>query len=328
MDAAKKATCWQDWIEKRYVVLILGALALGLLAPKAFGSLQGLTKIILVVNMFTLATGCTTREFMSVLRTPGKIIAIIVFAYGGLAALAYGMGQLVFPDAPQITAGLVLIAVLPVAMTSALWTDLAKGDLALTLSIVALTTFSAGIVIPTVMSVVAGQLIEFDSRSLVIDLVKTVIVPTVVGLAFRHRFPAPTQQIRPYLSLGVRLNTFLMMAINTAVMLPYLEGVGLTVVLIVLAVLAQLILSYIAGYGFASLLFSNNLAARISVAYVCGMRNNAAGIVIAVAYFPPLVSLPVILSILIQQPLASFVRQVVLSRVRQTANDPSVVHIS
>ena len=257
------------------------------------------------------------QEFLNVLKSPFQILAIVLFIYGFLPLLAFGLGSLLFPNHPEITAGLVLIAVLPVAMTSAFWTDLAKGNLPLTLSIITLTTFLAGLVTPGVMGVMAGQLVEFDAQALVVKLIKTVIIPCIIGLLFRQKFPATTKKAKPYLDLGVRLNVFLILAINGAVMRPYLSDVGPRVFVIIFAVFAYVLLSYLTGFGFASLLFPKDLGSRISVSFVSGMRNNGAGIVIALAYFPPLVAMPVILSILLQQPMASIVKRLVDYRAGQ-----------
>jgi predicted Na+-dependent transporter len=41
--------------------------------------------------------------------------------------------------------------------------------------------------------------------------------------------------------------------------------------------------------------------------YTTGMRNNSLGIVLAFSFFEPRAAVPVLLSILIQQPMASFV---------------------
>ncbi len=302
----------RDWVESRYIALIMASLALGLLAPSVFTGLEGLTSLILMVNMFTLALGCTAAEFIAVMRTPLKVLLTVLFLYGVIPVLAFGWGRMIFPGDPQLVAGMVLIAVLPVAMTSAFWTDLTKGNLPLTLSIITFTTFLAGIITPGVMSLVAGKLIEFDAMSLVIKLVKTVIIPTIVGIVVREKFPKQTGAAKPYLNLGVRLNIFLILAINAAVMRPFLGDVGPKVLLIIFAVLVQVLLSYLGGYGFAYLLFPKDAGSRVSISYVSGMRNNGAGIVIALAYFPPLVAMPVILSILLQQPLASVFRTLVL----------------
>ena len=117
------------------------------------------------------------REFLNVLKSPFQILAIVLFIYGFLPLLAFGLGSLLFPNHPEITAGVGSDCRLPVAMTSAFWTDLAKEQPSSNLSIITLTTFLAGLVTPGVMGVMAGQLVEFDAQALVVKLIKTVIIP-------------------------------------------------------------------------------------------------------------------------------------------------------
>lgn len=302
------------WIESHLIIFLFTGLMVGFAQEPFFRSLEGLISPILVVNMFTLALGCTIAEFALILRSPWKVISTIAFIYGVIPVAALGIGRVLFPTAPELIAGLVLIAVLPVAVTSAVWTDLAHGNLPFTLSIITLTTLLAGVITPTAMTLVAGTLIAFDAMGLVLDLVKTVIIPVVVGLFVRQLLPRFAQRIRPALNLLVKVNIVITLAINAAVMKPLLGDMGAKVFWIVGAVFMLVAFSYLAGYMFGGILFRGDRKTRISTAYVCGMRNNGAGIVIASAYFPPLVALPVIMSILLQQPIATIIRTFTVKR--------------
>lgn len=305
------------WLNAYLIVFLLAGLAVGFVLDAFFSSLETLISPILVVNMFTLALGCTIAEFALVLRSPGKVIATVLFIYLIIPVTALGIGYAFFPHAPELTAGLVLITVLPVAVTSAVWTDLSDGNLPFTLSIITLTTLLAGIITPTAMTLVAGTLIEFDAISLVLDLVKTVILPVIVGLVVRQLLPRFAQTIKPVLDILVKINIVITLAINSAVMKPYLGGIGAKVLWIIGAVFLLILFSYLLGYIFGGIVFRRDRETRISTAYVCGMRNNGAGLVIASAYFPPLVALPVIMSILLQQPLANVIRAITVSRTQK-----------
>ena len=81
-----------------------------------------------MVNMFTLALGCTPREFLNVLVALSDSCYRLVYLW--FLPAAFGLGSLPFPNHPGSPG--FLIAALPVAMTSAFWTDLAKGNLPLT----------------------------------------------------------------------------------------------------------------------------------------------------------------------------------------------------
>ena len=71
-----------------------------------------------------------------------------------------------------------------------------------------------------------------------------------------------------------------------------------------LVVFLQMMGGYLLGFAITTLL-GLDYAASITMTYAATMRNNGAGILIAVSYFSPLMALPITLNTLIQQPIAS-----------------------
>jgi predicted Na+-dependent transporter len=68
-------------------------------------------------------------------------------------------------------------------------------------------------------------------------------------------------------------------------------------------VIALVALCYGLGFLFTAPMRDHSL--QTTVSYATGMRNISLGIVLALGYFSPLAAVPVVLSILIQQPVAT-----------------------
>jgi BASS family bile acid:Na+ symporter len=85
-----------------------------------------------------------------------------------------------FPDA--VAAGVVLIGVCPAGASSNVMTYLAKGNIALSLSITMLATFVSPIITPLLMRALAGQLIAVDTVGMMISILNMILVPVAAGL--------------------------------------------------------------------------------------------------------------------------------------------------
>ena len=300
-----------DWINSKYFILVLVFLGLGMVFSGFFGPMRAIVGLLLGINMFVLALNCRLDEFRQIGVLWKKLALILLIIYGLVPLFALTLGKAVLPSEMSLAAGLVLISILPVAMSSAFWTETANGNLPLTLSIITVTTLLSGLLIPILMQVYVGKAIDFDASGLVAGLSKTVIAPVFLGLLARHYFPSPTKVAKPYLDVGIRVIMLVTVSINAAVIVPYVKDMGWNIAIVIGAILVHILASYIIGYIFAMVAFPHDPDMRISIAYTSGMRNNSAGIVIALAYFPPLVAVPVILSILLQQPMAALLRPVI-----------------
>ncbi len=306
------------WISSKYCFLVVASLILGLLAPGIFVRLRSGVNILLAVTMFTMALSCRFSDFQQVARLWKRLAFILVISYGIVPLFALSLGKIILPGEPSLAAGLVLISLLPVAVTSALWTEVNEGNLPVTLSIISVTTLLSGVVIPVLMQVYVGAIVEFDSAALVAGLVKNVLIPVIIGIGVNQYLPNPAKAVKPFLDVVVKICLFLVVAINAAVIVPYLEQMGKVLLGVILAIMIHVFACYVVGYCSARLVFPHRPDIQTSILYTSSMRNNAAGIAIALAYFSPFVAVPVILSILFQQPMAALVKTLLDRRARES----------
>ena len=307
-----------QWISSKFCFLVVGSMILGLLFPGFFVRLRSGVNTLLAVTMFTMALSCRFSDFGQVARLWKRLALILAISYGIIPLFALSLGKIILPSEPSLAAGLVLISLLPVAVTSAFWTETNGGSLPVTLSIISTTTLLSGLIIPVLMHLYVGAIVEFDSTALVIGLVKNVLIPVIIGIGVNQCFPDSTKAAKPYLDVGVKICLFLVIAINAAVIVPYLEQMGRVLLGVILAIIIHILACYIVGYCASRLVFPHRPDIQISILYTGAMRNNSAGIAIALAYFSPMVAVPVILSILFQQPMAALVTAVLNKMTRES----------
>jgi|LFRM01.1.fsa_nt_gb BASS family bile acid:Na+ symporter len=295
---------WNSWLEARFTWLILASLAFGMLCP-------GLARVVFIAPyfialiMFLVALRCRLADVVRALRSPGKIGLLLLLTYLVMPFFAWTMAKGFLAHEPQLAAGLVLINSLPVAATCSMWAGIAGGDLALGLTAVSLTTLLSGLATPAVLALFIGTMIDFDPGPLMRGLFWTVMIPVALGLIVGERRRAFIDSHGPQIGLLVKPFMLSMLAINAALLVPYLQGIpAVELVRLYLVVFMQMMGGYLLGFAI-TVFFGLDYAASITMTYAATMRNNGAGILIAVSYFSPLMALPITLNTLIQQPIAS-----------------------
>lgn len=259
----------------------------------------------LMFMVFVMGTSCTLQSLRSVALAPRRFLVALFVVYVLMPVLGYGIGRLFYAEGSPYAVGHLLIAVTPVAITSTVWTGMSHGNIALSLALVTFVTVVSGFYIPLQMSVFAGRTVEFDSFVLMGNLVRTIVLPVLLGIFVRHRSRGGIQAHRSYLDLITKVMMLVLLAVNGAVVRPHLQQMDGRLLRSVLVVTLHTSLNFAVGYLASMSLLGKRDRSLPTVVYAASMKNNAAGIVIALSHFGPLVALPVVLNMILQQFWAS-----------------------
>ncbi|ORC37778.1 hypothetical protein B4O97_01895 [Marispirochaeta aestuarii] len=251
--------------------------------------------------VFVVGTSCTLESFRSVITDPrGFFIALgVIFIL--MPLIGYLMGFFFHSGTPAYAAGHFLLSVTPVAITSMVWTGIAGGHIALSLALVTVVTLVSGVNIPFQMAFFMGKVVEFDALALTGSLSRTIVIPVILGLALRNRAPKAVVPLRPYFDLVTKLMMLVIITVNGAVVRPYVQGFDWEIIRLFLLVGLHNFLNFFSALAVAALFLGRRHMALPSVVYASSMKNTAAGIVIALNYFGPVVALPVVFSMMMQQ---------------------------
>ncbi|WP_271400798.1 bile acid:sodium symporter family protein [Salinicoccus roseus] len=254
---------------------------------------------------FTGALGMDFKDFRMVVKYPGAILLSILFLHILMPVWGYMLATVLLDDA-LLTIGFTLAVAVPTGVTSIIWVTITRGNLPLALSIVLLDTLLAPLILPLILVVVAGTAVTIDSTSLIMGLLWMIVLPTLVGILMNEVTRGKVKD-----TWGSRLAPFskisllLIIMINGSVIAPYLQNFSWEIISILLLVL----FITLSAYAFA-LVTGHYLLEEPSIVttftYNVGMRNISVGVVIATAYFPPKVAMPVVFCMLFQQLIASF----------------------
>ncbi len=290
-----------EFISAYLTLFVIVCIAAGLLFAPQIAPLSAALPYMLFFMVFVMGTSCTLDSLKSVVAAPKGFLVTLVVVYLCMPVIGYGIGLLFYGPGSSYAVGHFLIAITPVAITSTIWTAISNGNIALSLSVVTFATVLSGFYIPLQMSIFMGQAVFFDSRELMSNLVQTIVIPVLLGLAARHTMGRSVERFRPGLDLTTKEMMLVLLAINGAVVRPYMQSLDADLPWVLVAVVVHTVANFFIAFVISRLLLGRNDRALPTVVYAASMKNNAAGIVIALNHFGPIVALPVVLNMIMQQ---------------------------
>ncbi|MDR0995290.1 MAG: bile acid:sodium symporter family protein [Tannerella sp.] len=312
MDFYRLCNTTNKALEKLMPILTPAALAAGFFFSKVF-----IVFAPFVVEFFALLTlsgalRLTVGDMARCLRHPFPILLFLLVCHVLIPLLAFGASRLLFAANAAVIAGYVLLYATPTAVSTTIWAQIYKGDMALTLTIILLDVLLAPIVTPATVALLVGAKVHLDMSHMAWELVLMVVIPTLVGIFLNESSHGKIpDKIAPPLAPLAKLSIFFLIAGNTAVAAPSIHLSDPLTLLVGILCLVLGIAAYLVAAPVARLakLPSDK---TVSLVMACGMRNISAGATIAIRFFPTQSALPCLLGIVFQQMLAAIVGKAVL----------------
>ncbi len=175
-----------------FTVVIFAMVAIAMYHPQYFldwggFKLSNLIIPLIQVIMFGMGTSMSLQDFAGVVKTPKGVVIGVMCQFSIMPALGFTLAS-ISGFSPEIAAGIVLIGCSPSGLASNVMSYLAKANLALSITITAITTLLAPFVTPFLMKLLAGALVEIDVFKMMWDIIKMVILPIGAGLIFNKLF--------------------------------------------------------------------------------------------------------------------------------------------
>jgi bile acid transporter len=158
---------------------------------------QVLLALLLVVLMVGMGATLTVDAFREVVRKPRGPLIGLASQFGWMPLIAFGLAHaLALP--PELAIGLIVVGCTPGGTTSNLFTYYARADLALSITMTALSSVAAVVLMPLALRVYAAP---FSSATLAVPYTNIaatlalMLVPMGIGMAVRHRSPAAAARV-------------------------------------------------------------------------------------------------------------------------------------
>ena len=265
---------------------ILGT-AVALARPEYLTPLGPAIVPLLGVVMFGMGLTMTARDFVEVARRPLLIAGGTAMQFGIMPLAAWTVGRaLNLP--PELLAGLVLVGACPGGTASNVICYLARGDVALSISLTTVSTLLAVLLTPALAWLYVGQSVPVPVVPMLLSILNVVILPVVAGVVINRIFGTSFAKVRgafPVISVAaivviiaivVALNAGRVAALGGPVLIAVVlhNGVGLS-----------------AGYGLPRLFGLDTRICR-TIAIEVGMQNSGLGVALANQFFSATAALP------------------------------------
>jgi BASS family bile acid:Na+ symporter len=171
-----------------YTLWIFTAVTASMFYPHYFISIGGfqLKKLIvplLQIIMFGMGSQMSFSDLTGVIRMPKGVFVGVLSHYLIMPLVGFAIAGL-FNFPPEISAGIILIGCVPSGLASNVMSFLAKANLALAVTVGAISTLLSPLVTPLLMKYLGGQYIEVKFWSMMLDILNMIILPIVAGFIF------------------------------------------------------------------------------------------------------------------------------------------------
>jgi len=236
--------------------------------------------------MFVLGLGLTGGDFLRVIKQPrdffvGAFSQIIL-----LPIIAFILVK-IWPIAPELAIGVMIIAAAPGGVTSNLLTSFAKGDVALSISLTAIISLLSVITIPFIVLTSVGLLNDTNITqgislfSMSRDMFLIVTVPVILGMLLR-RFASGTALKFEPIAKKISIALFILVLLGAIAaerenVISYFAQAGL--ITFVLNVVMMVAAYYVAN------LLASGIEQKKCITIECGLQNGTLAIFVATSIF-------------------------------------------
>ncbi len=281
---------------------VLVASGLALLRPELFTWFSGpLIPVGLGIIMLSMGMTIGFDDFRRIGRERGSVLPGVALQYTLMPALGWSLARL-FDLPTPFAVGLILVSCCPGGTASNVIAFLARADVALSVTMTAVSTLLAVLMTPALTEALAGSRVDVPAGGLLLNTVQVVVLPVVAGALIKWRFPVASQRILPVAPL-VAVVAITLIAASVI-------GSGRQQVLeagprLIGAVFCLHVGGFALGYLTGRLFLRRELAAR-TVSIEVGMQNSGLGVVLAQQNFAnPLVALPCAISAVVHSLVGS-----------------------
>ena len=277
------------FIEKYFVLIILLTVIITLVNPTIFlwvlEDIGGVSilNILLGIILFGMGTTLKLDDFLNVFKRPKEIVIGLSTQYLIMPLLALTLAN-IFSLNEALTVGLVLVGTVPGGTASDVITFLAKGDLALSVSLTAVSTVISPILTPLITLILIGNHIVFSPVDMFISIIQIVILPIALGLLVNYKFPKFTKKLKEYLPA---ISSIAICLIIGGVLGANKQAILSTSGIIMLVIILQYCLAILLGLGIGYIT-GMKTKQSVTIAIELAFQNSGLSTSLAKTHFPNL----------------------------------------
>ncbi len=176
----------------QFTAWIIAVVAAAMIYPARFlhiGNFDMMNKWVMLIAiqlvMFGMGTQMSVKDFAGVAKSPRGVLVGIVCHFSVMPLVGLALTKL-FAFPPEIAAGVILIGSCSSGLASNVMAFMAKSNLALSVTVTAITTMVAPIMTPLWMKLLVDTTVPVSFFNMMVEIIKIVLVP--IGAALLHDY--------------------------------------------------------------------------------------------------------------------------------------------
>ncbi|WP_129562479.1 ketopantoate/pantoate/pantothenate transporter PanS [Paraburkholderia dokdonensis] len=242
---------------------------------------------LLTIIMLSMGVTLSFADFQRVFTRPAPVLAGIVLHYLVMPLAAWVIAHALHMP-PDLTAGMVLVGSVASGTASNVMIYLARGDVALSVTISALSTLVGVFATPLLTRFYVDASIVVDVHGMLMSILQIVALPIAVGLVVNRLAGGLVRRVEPILPLVSMVS---ILAIIAAVVGGTHASIATVGPLVALGVVLHNGIGLLGGYWGGRLLGFDESVCR-TLAIEVGMQNSGLAATLGKLYFSPLAALP------------------------------------
>ena len=242
---------------------------------------------LLGIVMFAMGMTLSMDDFRRVLKSPRVIGLGLILQYGLMPLIAFVIA-IVLNLSTTLMAGLILVGTCPGGTASNVICYLGRGDVALSITLTAISTLLAVFLTPVLTWLYIGQEVPVPIIKMMLTVLNIIILPVAMGIIVNRYFGQHLTQAKVLLPAISVIAIVFIISIIVALNAHQISQLAIPVIV---AVLLHNGLGLVGGYTIAKYLGYDEKICR-TLAIEVGMQNSGLGVALATKYFTPLAALP------------------------------------
>ena len=256
-------------------------------APATFRTLLPWVSWLLMLVMFGMGATLTFADFRRVLLRPAPVIAGIGLHYLVMPLTAFLLAR-VLNMPPELTAGMILVGSVASGTSSTVMVYLSRGDVALAVTIGALSTLVGVAATPLLTWLYVGDAVPVNVQGMLLSILQIVVLPVALGLLLNHFARPVVRTVEPALPL---VSILAILTIISAVVAGSAGSIASVGFVVLVGVILHNAIGLLGGYWGARLMGFDESICR-TLALEVGMQNSGLAATLGNLYFSPLAALP------------------------------------
>jgi len=277
-------------IEKHFWIVLLAGIILGLFPPVEVNAPPYVPKILLGMMLFMAFLKIDALEVIENMKN-FRLMLWVTFVYMLAVPLGFYFTARIFDQ--EFAVAMLLLTSMPAGVATPVLTDIARGNIPLSMSLAILTQFVAPFSVPLLFWLLNISSVNINELLILKDIAILVFVPMILSQFAKRLLPRAVEKSQKFFTSFNVFILFSFMYITISSQRGIILGNPAGVIWKLAVLYLVFIILHIVGYvSVPRQSRQNRIAVSIGSAYV----NNGLAIVLAVSYFSPSVLILMVLS--------------------------------